>query len=210
MHGRKQWRPVPGTWGPLVGLMVLGLCFLGGILLGQGALNRVPDSTGAELKRYLSGFISLRGEDRQKSAVLFQTIGLYLRYPMTAFVLGMLPVGFGLLPLVAVAFGFLLSFAVCCFTATFGPDGLLLALAVMGIRCLVTLPCFFWLGSDAFSASVDLALVSFGRGRRVANRDGQRRRWGRLAVVLALLAIGLCVDSLCSTPLLKWAATYVV
>jgi len=190
--------------------MVLGLCFLGGVLLAQGALSRVPENTGEELKRYLAGFVALGDGDRQEGLLLFQTLGLYLRYPLAAFVLGMLPVGFGLLPLVAMAFGFFLSFAVCCFTAAFGPDGLLMALAVMGIRCLVTLPCFFWLGSNAFVSSVDLALASFGRGRRVADRGGQRRRWMRLAAAMALLAIGMCVDSLCSPPLLQWAAERII
>jgi stage II sporulation protein M len=166
----------------------------------------VPESTGGELKRYLAGYAALERGDLPETAVLFQTAMLYLRYPLAAFVLGMLPVGFGLLPLLAAAFGFFLSFAVCCFTATFGPEGLLTALAVMGIRCFVTLPCFLWLGADAFAASAELALASFGRGRRGKPREGHRHRWMRLAVVLAVLTVGLCVDLLWGPTLLAWAA----
>ena len=210
MHGRKGWRPAPGTWGPLLGLLVLGLCFLGGVLLGQGVLDRVPEETGTELERSLTGFTALEGTERHAGAVLVQTAALYLRYPLAAFALGMLPLGVGLLPLLAAAFGFFLSFAVCCFTAAFGPDGLLMALAVMGIRCLVTMPCFFWLGSGAFADSTALALSSFGRGRRVAQRSGGRRRWVRLAVAAALLLAGMCVDMLLSPSLLAWAAKRVL
>lgn len=57
---------------------------------------------------------------------------LYIRYPLLAFFLGFASIGVVLLPCAALAFGFFLSFSVCCFTASFGGDGVVLALAVLG------------------------------------------------------------------------------
>ena len=68
-----------------------------------------------------------------------------------------------LLPCVTAAYGFFLSFSVCCFTAAFGVDGVLLALAVFGLRCMVTLPCYFLLAAASWGTSAGLAAVSFGR-----------------------------------------------
>lgn len=58
------------------------------------------------------------------------------------------------LPLLSAAFGFFLAFSVGCFTSAFGGEGVLLAFAVFGIRCLLTFPCYFWLAVPAFQNSV--------------------------------------------------------
>ena len=117
-------------------LLLLALFFLAGVLLGQVLSGRVPDTTGDELRRY----------------------------PLFAFLLGFASIGVVLLPCVTAAYGFFLSFSVCCFTAAFGVDGVLLALAVFGLRCLVTLPCYFLLAAASWGTSAGLAAVSFGRG----------------------------------------------
>lgn len=48
---------------------------------------------------------------------------------------------------------FFLSFSVCCFTAAFGVDGILLAFAVFGLRCMVTLPCYLLLAVSSWEAA---------------------------------------------------------
>ena len=73
--------------------------------------------------------------------MVLSALVLYFRYPLLAFLLGFASIGIVLLPCLTVAFGFFLSFSVCCFTAAFGPGGVLVALAVFGLRCLVTRPC---------------------------------------------------------------------
>lgn len=69
------------------------------------------------------------------------------------FCLGFASIGVVLLPCVTAAYGFFLSFSVCCFTAAFGVDGVLLALAVFGLRCMVTLPCYFLLAAASWGTS---------------------------------------------------------
>ena len=162
-------------------LLLLALFFLAGVLLGQVLSGRVPDTTGDELRRYLEDYVRLGG----------------------AFLLGFASIGVVLLPCVTAAYGFFLSFSVCCFTAAFGVDGVLLALAVFGLRCMVTLPCYFLLAAASWGTSAGLAAVSFGRGRRTAPVVYGRACWVRFgACCLALLA-GVCAELFLSPVLLR-------
>ncbi|WP_295759034.1 stage II sporulation protein M [uncultured Oscillibacter sp.] len=174
-------------------LLVLALFFFAGILLGQVFSSRVPDTTGDELARYLKDFLKVGEEDPSPRAALSAAV-LYFRYPLAAFLLGFASIGVLALPIVTGAFGGFLSFSVCCFTASFGPDGVLLALAVFGLRCVVTLPCYFLLAVPALERSAALACLSLGGGRRAGPALYGREWWGRLAVVAGVLLAGVCAD----------------
>lgn len=179
---------------PLPGLVLLALFFFGGVILGQVLAGRVPDATGGELTHYLTDYVRLNGEAELTAKTALSAAVLYFRYPLLAFLLGFASVGVVLLPCVTVAFGFFLSFSVSCFTAAFGADGVLLALAVFGLRCAVTLPCYFLLAVPSWGKSAALASLSFGRGRRCAPVAYGRIWWLRLAVCGAVLLAGVCVD----------------
>lgn len=58
------------------------------MVLGQVVLEWVPDETGAELKQYLEGYLSLSGESASAAAALPAALVLYIRYPLLAFFLG--------------------------------------------------------------------------------------------------------------------------
>ena len=176
-------------------LLFLAFFFFSGIILGQVFSSRVPDAAGAELTRYLTDYLEVEGA---ASPAALPALVLYFRYPLAAFLMGFASIGVLLLPLATAAFGFFLSFSVCCFTAAFGPDGVLLALAVFGLRCAVTLPCYFLLAVPSLERSIDLACLSLGRGRRAVVYG--RAWWGRLAVLSGVLLAGMCAD-LMLTPL---------
>ena len=150
MIGKRQ-----AEVGRLSGLLLLALFFLAGVILGQVLSGRVPDGAGSELGRYLSGYVRL--EEGQAGSPALTAAVLYFRYPLAAFLMGFASIGVLLLPLATAAFGFFLSFSVCCFTAAFGSDGVLLALAVFGLRCAVTLPCYFLLAVPSLEHSAALA-----------------------------------------------------
>ena len=191
-------------------LLLLAGFFLGGLLLGQVLAGRVPDDTGGELRRYLADFFRLDDSGGVSVRAALSTLVIYFRYPLAACLLGFASVGIVLLPCVTAAYGFFLSFSVCCFTAAFGADGVLLALAVFGLRCLVTMPCFFLLAVPAWGTSAALAALSFGRGRRAAPVIYGRDWWMRLgAAALALLA-GVCVELLIGPWLLRLALARVL
>ena len=193
--------------GPVIGNHsgpgTMALFFLAGVLLGQVLSGRVPDTTGDELRRYLEDYVRLGGEGAPTVQTALSALVIYFRYPLFAFLLGFASIGVVLLPCVTAAYGFFLSFSVCCFTAAFGVDGVLLALAVFGLRCMVTLPCYFLLAAASWGTSAGLAAVSFGRGRRTAPVVYGRACWVRFgACCLALLA-GVCAELFLSPVLLR-------
>ena len=161
MKGKRRLRS--GQASALTRVLVLALCFLAGVGLGQVASAAVPDAVGAELTEYLRCFLML--EERPAGSTLLPTLALYFRYPLLAVLLGFASVGVVLLPPLTVAFGFFLSFSVCCFTAAFGAGGVLLALTVFGLRCLVSLPCYFLLAAGALETSAALMAASLGKSR---------------------------------------------
>lgn len=161
---------------------------------------RVSPQITAELKEYLSQFLLV--EDVSLSGTVLSTLVLYFRYPLLVVLLGFASIGIVLLPVVSLAFGFFLSFSVCCFTASFGFGGVLLALAVFGLRCAVTIPCFFLLAVPSFGTSGALAGLSMGKGRRTMPVVYGRNWWLRLAVVTGVLLAGMCVDLMISPYLL--------
>ena len=186
----------------LLCMLLLELFFLGGAILGQVLADRVPGETGPELRQDLEDYVRLGGEVSPGAAV--SAAAVYFRYPLLAFLLGFASIGVVLLPVSAAAFGFFLSFAVCCFTAAFGPDGVLLALAALGLRCVVTMPCFFLLASSSCGTAAGLAAVSFGSGRRTAPACG-RVDWRRFGACSLALAAGVCGELTLTPALLRLA-----
>ena len=203
MNTRRLTKRTPVQLPMLPRLLLLALFFLAGIFLGQVLSGSVPDATGDELRRYLEDYMQLGGGGAPTARTVLSALVIYFRYPLMAFLLGFASIGVVLLPGVTAAYGFFLSFSVCCFTAAFGTDGVLLAMAVFGLRCLVTMPCYFLLAASSWGTAAGLAAVSFGSGRRTAPvvyGRACRARFG--ACCLALLA-GVCGDLLLSPVLLR-------
>ena len=201
MDGKKHRRTGPGA--PLPKMIALALFFLGGVFLGQLLAGRVPDATGRELTEYLRSYVTLEAAVTPQAAV--SALVLYFRYPLLAVLMGFASIGVALLPAVTAAFGFFLSFSVSCFTAAFGGEGVLLALAVFGLRCAVTLPCYFLLAVPAWRNAAALALASFGGGRRTAPVVYGQPWWSRVAVCAGILLAGVCLELFCSPWLLRLA-----
>jgi len=105
--------------------------------------------------------------------------------------LGVTAVGMVLLPGLTAAYGFFLSFAVSCFASAFGKEGILLALAVFGLRCAISIPCYFLIAVSAWKSAIALAGLYFGRGGRTASLN---MPWRVVAMVGAVLFLGACLD----------------
>lgn len=199
--GRRLMKNGRGPW---IRLLLLALGFLAGLFLGQVLARQVGGDTSEELTRYLTGYFSLEQPPELSAKTIFSILVVYFRYPLLAFLLGFSSVGIVLLPLVSVAYGFFLSFSVCCFTAAFGHSGVLLALAVFGMRCAIALPCYFALAVPALEKSVALASFSLNRGARLSPPAYGRAWWVRFGAVAAVLATGVLVEMLVSPRLLSW------
>lgn len=186
-------------------LIGLALFFLGGIFLGQVLSSRISPAVGDELERYLSDYLHLAQEGSGGGAAFLSVLLVYLRYPLLAFLLGFASLGVLLLPCVTIAYGFFLSFSVCCFTAAFGVNGVILALSVFGLRCLVALPCYFLLAVPAWETSAQLAALSLGKSRHMPAALYGKQNWMRCCICLAMLLAGTCVEYVLSPSLLRAA-----
>lgn len=189
--------------GPWVRLAVLALCFLGGLFLGQVFAGRVGDAAAGQLSDYLGGYFALEQKPVMSGKTVLTTLLLYFRYPLAAFLLGFALVGAALLPPLTVAYGFFLSFAVCCFTAAFGQAGVALALAVFGLRCAITLPCYFVVAVPALERSAALAVLALG-GRRAAPPSYGRDWWLHCGIAAAVLILGAALELALAPWLLEW------
>lgn len=182
-------------------LIFLAVFFLLGLVFGQAIALRVPREILAELKAYLGEFLCL--EHLAVSETVLSTLLFYFRYPLLAFLLGFASIGVIFLPLTGLAFGFFLSFSVSCFTTIFGRNGVLLALALFGFRCAVTIPAFFLLAVPSLNASGTLAGIGK-KGRRAMPVVYGKECWLRLAVVCGVLFAGVLVDLMISPYLLDF------
>ena len=197
---------MPSSFGRL---LILAIFFLCGVILGQVFLSSVPASVALELTDYLRHYTTL-GQTVSFQTVLAAMV-LYFRYPVLAALFGFSSIGVVAIPCLAAMLGTVLSFSVSCFTASFGTNGVWLALAVLGLRCVAMLPCFFLLAVPAWEDSAILASFSFGKRRQhiPAVRHGQSR-WLWLWGCMLFLSAVMCVDLILSPWLLKLAVDQVI
>ena len=188
-------------------LLILAVFYLLGVFLGQAIAGGVSAELQAELDRYLNDFVWLDQAQISAAETVWNTLFLYIRYPLMAFFLGFASVGAVLLPCLALLLGLGPSFSVSCFTAAFGVAGMKLAVALFGLRVLVTLPCFLLVAVPAWEASFRLLALSFGRGRRTAPVLYGRAYWLRFGVVIGVLLAGVCGDLLLTPWLLQRVLT---
>lgn len=204
MYGIKR-KGIPQKQNPrfLLRLVVLAFFFSAGVILGQVCSARTSGMGTEELNRYLSGYFSLEGSGIANAKTLVSALVIYFRYPLLAFFLGFTSLGVVALPALSTAYGFFLSFSVCSFAAAYGKDGVLLALAVFGLRCVITLPCYLLLAAPALETSYSLAAVSFGKGRRTAPVIYGSADWLRLCVAALFLLAGVLSELFLSPYLLQ-------
>ena len=124
-------RRMPVLQPPKARLYILCLFLAAGILAGFLAGRAVASEDLLSLSRYVTGYARLNAEEPRSA-------GLW---------------GVMLIPLTCAAQGFFLSFAVQCFAAALGKQGVVLALAALGLRCLFTIPCLLTIAADSFACA---------------------------------------------------------
>lgn len=165
-------------------LMTLCAFFAAGIAAGQVAAALVlRDGGGAELTEYLQRFSALLAQGAQDAPSVLRVLAAYIQVPLLVLLLGYCSFGAAAIPLVCAVHGFALAFSTACFLGAFGRQGLLLALAAMGIRAAVTVICALVLGQWAFSR----ALCRL-RGKKPDGETAAEHRQLLLCVPLLLLA----------------------
>lgn len=186
----------------LTGLVWFTLLLFLGIGLGIGLSYTFDQTTGAELTQYLNGYVSL--SQTMTPQLIFTMTKLYFTPVLVAFCLGFVSIGVVLLPIWTVLYGATLSFCVSVLVATFGQSGLWVAMALLSIRCLVSLPCYLWVALQAHSGARSLAQVCLGVKKGTSLGYDGACYWG-FAMWGIVLLLGVCIDCWLSPRLLSWA-----
>lgn len=187
-------------------LLYISLFFLVGMIVGVVCSKSVSVQTGQELSHYLEDYISL-AQDTQ-AQVLWVLVGLYMRYVVLAFFLGFVSIGVLLLPVLSAIYGGMLSFSVCTLVATFGDEGIYVALALFGLRTLLGIPCYLWVAGQAHRVSYGLAQLCCGvkKGERAVYSGSFYMGFG---LCLAILLLGVCIEYHFAVQGLAWAVSQV-
>ena len=177
MRGRPVLHRIElGAWEPsMLREVLLALFFLAGALAGHVYALCCDEGAQAELGRYLRDFCAVYDA------------------------------GGTLIPALAALIGFLSMYTVSCFVRCFGRAGVVLAMGLMGIRLLFTLPCFFALADKAWPLSTELFALSFGRGKRSAPVLYGSQYVLLLVLCLVILAAGVCCERLAAPLLFRLA-----
>lgn len=140
------------SWDGVTRLAILAVCFglgaLGGFLLSA----RGGESD--ELLGYLQGYFQAAGQDGGLEPSLPSTVWDLTRWPLAAFLLGLVPLGAVGVPLLMGGRGFLLAFAAATFARLFHLPGVAAALAAFGMTLLIAVPVLFVVAADAFRQSL--------------------------------------------------------
>ena len=188
MRGRTVLRGVRwGAWDPsLLRGLALAALFLAGALGGHLYAAGCGEASQAALGRYLNDYCGLY--DAGGVAVsLGGCAAAYFGYAAALFLLGFSSVGAALIPALSGLFGFCSMYAVSCFVRCYGRAGVLLALGA--------------LAEAAWPMSIELFLLSFGRGKRSAPVLYGSRYFLLFVLCAVILAVGVCCERLV-TPLL--------
>lgn len=133
-------------------LAILAVCFGLGAL--GGFLFSALSGDSVELMDYLQQYFQSAGQGGGLEPSLAATVWDLVRWPLAAFLLGLVPLGAVGVPLLMGGRGFLLAFAAATFARLFHLPGVAAALAVFGVTLLVAVPVLFVVAADAFRQSL--------------------------------------------------------
>ena len=180
--------------------LLLALFFLFGALAGHLCARAWDLSAQNALCGYLTDYCVVY-DAGGVSASLGSCVLLYFGYTVVTFLLGFASIGVVLIPALAGLFGFLTMYTVSGFACCFGRQGVALALGALLVRLLFTLPCFFTMAGAAWPLSTELAMLTFGRGRRSAPVLYGSRYFLLFVLCVMILTVGVFCERLL-TPLL--------
>ena len=180
--------------------LLLALFFLAGALAGHLCARSWDTSAQNALTGYLTDYCAVY-DAGGVSASLGSCVLLYFGYTVLTFLLGFASVGVALIPALAGLYGFRTMYTVSGFVCCFGRQGVLLAVGALLVRLLFTLPCFFAMAGAAWPLSTELAMLTFGRGRRSAPVLYGSRYFILFVLCVVVLTVGVFCERLL-TPLL--------
>jgi hypothetical protein len=163
----------------------LSLCFLAGSVLGSfvGSFSVSDD-----IFLRIEGITAVSTE----AAGYWSSLWNCTRYHILLLLFASSVLGVLFIPILSVMRGYFLSCTAASILCSYPQGGWLLSFAVLGIPALITIPCFFVLGIDSFTASGRLLSLTTGGTRPT----GPSRLLRHFVVCLALLTIAAALEEL--------------
>ncbi len=175
-----------------------------GLGLAAGYFAGRSSGSNAEIRTYLSEYAQALGSGSAVTAASFLGVALaYYRMPCAVFLCGFLRHANYFFCGIFLLEGFLLSYAVSCFSIALGQQGVLISLCTLGVRALFVLPVSLFLALHRRRFSSGKAA-----GRRAAAEKGSGSRF--LFLASAILALGALCELTFVPKLTALALKYIV
>jgi len=191
-----------------LGLMICGAFFACGIILGTVSARRL-DSAGTQvLYESMMGYMEQIRMGTNLSPGFLSVLWTAGRDHFIVLFLGFSLLGPLCLPILSGVRGFYLSFSIATLIRAFGTGGVPVALSLFGVGALFTLPIFFILVSQAFSASAEMGRMMFGFGNvQVGTLYGRMFLRKLILCFLGILA-AVFVEIYLTPALVSWTSSF--
>lgn len=204
MRGRTVLRTIRLGPPSLLRGLLLALFFLSGAMIGHLYAGAWGEEARQALEAYLTDYCAVY-DAGGITVPLVSCVAIYFGYVVLAFLLGFSSAGVVLIPALSGLFGFLTMYTISCFVRCYGRSGVFLAMGVLAVRLIFTLPCFLALAGEAWPLSIELFSLSFGRGKRSSPVLYGSRYFILFVLCAAILAVGVCCERLLTPILFRMA-----
>jgi len=191
-----------------LGLMICGVFFACGIILGTVSARRLDGVSTQVLYESMMGYMEQIRTGTHLSPGFLSVLWTAGRDHLLVVFLGFSLLGSLCLPILSGVRGFYLSFSIATLIRAFGTGGVPVALSLFGVGALFTLPIFFILVSQAFSASAEMGRMMFGFGNvQVGTLYGRMFLRKLILCFLGILA-AVFVEIYLTPALVSWTSSF--
>lgn len=134
----------------------------------------------------LSDFMGVSGLESSNAVTVFFH---FSRFHLVAFLLGSSFFGVALLPVISCLRGYALSCTAASIISCYPNNGIIMAVVILGIPAMISLPCFFTISIDGFMSSA--RIFHLVRGNSAPRKD---KLYARSLACLPFLAIGTLLE----------------
>ena len=177
-HGSFRPSSVIGSEFRGVGLLCVFCVF--GILLGCFAAKHVSARSAIELQSYLAAYAEVQAQKRNIGGV-FRTAVIYFRYSLLLLFFGFCSIGAYLVPVLCLWQGFTLAFTATVFAGCV-ERGILLAVALLALRCIILFPTTLFCGYAAMQSALS------------GNGGHGGSFWRRFGISFVILLFGIILE----------------
>jgi len=190
-----------------LGLLVCGVFFASGIILGTVSARRLDAASTQVLYESMMGYMEQIRGGTYVSPGFLSVLWTAGRDHLIVLFLGFSILGPLCLPILSGVRGFYLSFPIAAFIRAFGTGGVPVALSLFGVGALFTLPIFFVLTTQAFSVSAEMGRMVLSGGSLQAETFYGRQFLRKLILCSLGILAAVFVEIYLTPVLVSWTSS---